>query len=51
MKHYEYFVVNDQIESAAKTIDEIVSDTNPDLPSEDEVLNIKKDIIDFSKGE
>lgn len=51
MKHYEFFVINDDIETAAKTIDDIVSDTNPDLPSEDKVLNIKNDIINISKGE
>ena len=51
MKHYDFFVINDTIEKAADTIDKIVADTNPDLPSEDEVLNIKNDIIDFSKGE
>lgn len=51
MKHYDYFVINDEIESAAKTIDDIVTNTNPDLPSEDKVLNIKNDIINFSKGE
>ncbi len=51
MKHYDFFVVNDDIDTAAKNIDKIVSNTNPDLPSEDEVLNIKNDIINFSKGE
>ncbi len=51
MKHYEFFVVNDTVDKAADTIDKIVTDANPDLPSEDEVLNIKNDIIDFSKGE
>ncbi|MBP5772480.1 MAG: guanylate kinase [Eubacterium sp.] len=51
MKHYEYFVVNDQIDDTAKNIDKIVTNTNPDLPSEDEVLNIKNEIINFSKGE
>ena len=51
MKHYEFFVINEDIETAANTIDDIVANANPDLPSEDEVLNIKNDIIDFSKGE
>ncbi len=51
MKHYDFFVVNDDIDTAADNIDKIVSNANPDLPSEDEVLNIKKDIINFSKGE
>ena len=51
MKHYDFFVINDTIEKAADTIDKIVADTNPDLPSEDEVLNIKNDIINISKGE
>lgn len=51
MKHYDFFVINEDIDTAAKNIDKIVSNTNPDLPSEDEVLNIKNDIINFSKGE
>ena len=51
MKHYDFFVINEDIDTAAENIDKIVSNTNPDLPSEDEVLNIKNDIINFSKGE
>ncbi|MCR5430468.1 MAG: guanylate kinase [Eubacterium sp.] len=51
MKHYEYFVINDNIDTAAKTIDKIVTNTDPDLPSDDTVLNIKNDIINISKGE
>lgn len=51
MKHYDFFVINDDVETAANTIDDIVTNTNPDLPSEDIVLNIKNDIINFSKGE
>ncbi len=51
MKHYEYFVINDELEKAIENIDKIVRDTNPNLASEDEVLKIKKDIINNSKGE
>ena len=51
MKHYEYFVINDELDKAIENIDKIVRDTNPNLASEDEVLKIKKDIINNSKGE
>ncbi len=51
MKHYEFFVINDDVDTAVENIDKIVSNTNPDLASEDEVLNIKNDIINNSKGE
>ena len=49
MKDYEFFVINDDIAGCASNIDKIVTDTDPDLPNEDEVLNIKQDIIDFSR--
>ena len=51
LKHYEYFVINDEVDKAIDNIDKIVTDTNPDLASKDEVLKIKNDIINNSKGE
>ena len=51
LKHYEYFVINDEVDKAIDNIDKIVTDTNPNLASEDEVLKIKNDIINNSKGE
>lgn len=49
--YYEYFVINDEIEKCANNINKIVTGDEPDLPDKEQVLQIKKDILRFSKGE
>lgn len=51
MDCYDYFVINHDIDECASTIDKIVSDSGPELPNEDQVLNIKNDIKNFEEGE
>ena len=48
---YDYFVVNDKVETCAKNIDGIRNDDNPDLADKDFVEQIKKDILGFKRGE
>ncbi len=51
MEYYEYFVINDEIDKCASNINKIATDTEPELPSEERVREIKDDILKFSKGE
>lgn len=51
MDNYEYFVINDEIEKCADNINKIATNNEPELPSEEKVQTIKKDILKFSKGE
>ena len=51
MSAYEYFVINDTVEACAKNINSIVTNTNPSLLSEDKVLEIKNDILNFKEDE
>ncbi len=49
MSYYEYFVINDTVENCADNINRIVTNTNPELPSQDQVLEIKNDILNFEE--
>lgn len=51
LDNYEYFVINDIVETCAANIDKIVKNNNPELADSDCVEKIKKDIMKFSKGE
>ncbi len=51
LKHYEYFVVNDEIDKCATKINNIANDEEADLLSDAQVEIIKNDIMKFSKGE
>ena len=51
MKDYEYFVVNDEIDKCVDNINKIITDSNPELLTNDCILEIKNDILKFSKGE
>lgn len=51
LEHYEYFVINDEVEKCADDIDKIVRDNYPELISSELINKIKKEILMFSKGE
>lgn len=48
---YDYFVVNDIVESCAERINDIRNDNNPELADRDFVKKIKKEILVFVEGE
>lgn len=51
MDDYEYFVVNDEIDKCVDDINRIITDNEPELLTRDRILEIKNDILKFSKGE
>lgn len=51
LEHYEYFVINDEIDKCAINIDKIANNEDADLLDSEQVSVIKKDIMKFSKGE
>lgn len=51
MKYYEYFVINDEIDSCVENINKVVNDDTAGTASMEEVERIKNDIKKFSKGE
>lgn len=51
MENYEYFVVNDEIDKCVDDINRIITDNEPELLTRDRILEIKNDILKFSKGE
>ena len=51
MEAYEYYVINDTVEACAENINRIVTNTNPSLPSDEKVLEIKNDILNFKEDE
>lgn len=51
LKHYEYFVVNDEIDKCASNINKIANNEDASLLNKAQVEIIKNDILKFSKGE
>lgn len=51
MDQYDFFVLNDKIEKCAKDIEDIKNDTNPSILESDIVNKIKKEVLEFEKGE